>query len=95
MTPKNIGLMRWSDQYVWAYYWATTVMLTVGFGDIVPQNSFEALCMILIETTSCIVLAYNVNCVGNIISKIRSYDLEKSNNLKIFKNLNEKCELND
>jgi hypothetical protein len=21
-------------QYIWAYYWATTIMLTVGFGDI-------------------------------------------------------------
>lgn len=49
-------------------------MLTVGFGDIVPTNKNEALCMIFIETMSCIVLAYNINRVGSIISKIRSYD---------------------
>lgn len=29
--------------------------------------------MIFIETLSCIVLAYNINSVGNIIKKITSY----------------------
>ena len=48
-------------------------MLTVGFGDIVPTNSQEALIMIFIESLSCIVLAYNINSVGGIIKKITSY----------------------
>ena len=47
-------------------------MLTVGFGDIVPKNSAEALSLIFIETMSCIVLAYNINRVGIVIQKIRS-----------------------
>jgi hypothetical protein len=29
----------WSEKYIWGYYWATTIMLTVGFGDITPRNS--------------------------------------------------------
>jgi len=29
---------EWYEQYVWAYYWGTTIMLTVGFGDISPGN---------------------------------------------------------
>ena len=48
-------------------------MLTVGFGDICPTNSRQALVMIFIETLSCVVLAYNVNSVGKIIKKITSY----------------------
>jgi hypothetical protein len=48
--------------------------------------------MIFIETISCIVLAYNINRLGNIIQKIRSYDLEQINNMKTFNQMNEKSE---
>jgi hypothetical protein len=33
---------------------------------------------------SCIILAYNINCVGNIIDKLRIQFQEKNNNLKTF-----------
>ena len=32
----------WNIQYFWAYYWATTIMMTVGFGDFLPNNYQEA-----------------------------------------------------
>jgi hypothetical protein len=35
---KNLQESNWIDQYVWGYYWATTIMLTIGFGDITPQT---------------------------------------------------------
>jgi len=73
MHLKNIENAPWYEQYSWAYYWGTTIMLTVGFGDIVPTNYKEALVMIFIETLTCILLAYNINSVGNIIKKITSY----------------------
>ena len=69
---KNIGGNPWYEIYIWAYYWAVNIMLTVGFGDIVPQTYEEALCLIFIETISCIVLAYNINNVGSLISNIRA-----------------------
>lgn len=28
----------WYERYVWAYYWGTNVMLTVGFGDFVATT---------------------------------------------------------
>lgn len=28
----------WIDKYIWGYYWGTTIMLTVGFGDICASN---------------------------------------------------------
>lgn len=70
-------------------------MLTVGFGDIVPTTYKEALCMIFIETFSCIALAYNINCVGALISNIRSSDVQTSKKLKIFKKLTDKTSINE
>ena len=49
-------------------------MLTVGFGDLTPTNSKEIVFIILIETFSCILLAYSINNVGSIIKKITSYE---------------------
>jgi hypothetical protein len=65
-------------------------MLTIGFGDIVPVTYKEACCMILIETISCVILSYNISCVGSLISNIRSQDIERGKNLKIFKKLADK-----
>ena len=64
-------------------------MLTVGFGDLTPANYKEAVCLTIIETVSCILLAYNINCVGTLISNIRSQDIEKNKNLKIMRRLAE------
>lgn len=72
MVVKGISNSSWSERYIWSYYWAANIMLTVGFGDIVAVNSKEAICLIFIETFSCIVMAYNINCMGEIINNIRS-----------------------
>jgi hypothetical protein len=32
-------------------------------------------------------LAYNINCIGTLINNIRSQDLEKSKNFKVFRKL--------
>ena len=77
----------WYEIYAWAYYWGATIMLTVGFGDVTPANYKEAICVTLIETISCILLAYNINCVGNLISTIRNQDTEKNKKLKIIRRL--------
>ena len=84
---KNLLDAPWYQIYIWAYYWAVNMMLTVGFGDIVASNHIEALCLIFVQTLSCIVLAYNINCVGSLISGIRQQDLEKCKKYKIFRSL--------
>jgi len=46
---------------MWAYYWATTIMMTIGFGDITATNHSEAVVLAFLELFSCIVLAYNIS----------------------------------
>lgn len=100
LDPVNNWVLRanlqdrpWFEQYIWAYYWAITTMLSIGYGDIVVSSYKEAICMIFIETFSCIILAYTINSVGNLIKKLQSNHLEKNKNLKIFKEIVEKNEL--
>lgn len=38
LTVKGIEDAPWFVRYVWAYYWGTTIMLTIGFGDIVATT---------------------------------------------------------
>ena len=64
-------------------------MLTVGFGDIAASHYKEALCLIFIETVSCVVLAYNVSCVGDLIMNLKSKDHEKKNQIKLFNKITE------
>jgi len=70
-------------------------MLTVGFGDISATNYKEALCLIFIETVSCVVLAYNVSCVGDLIMNIKEKDCEKKNQIKIFRKITESNPVSD
>jgi hypothetical protein len=70
-------------------------MLTVGFGDLVACNYQEAVCLIFIQTFSCLIIAYNVNCVGSIISNIRFLDQQKHKKIKIFKKLTDSSNISD
>jgi hypothetical protein len=33
---------------------------------------------------SCIILAYNINCVGDLVNNLRIHKIEKNKNLKTF-----------
>ena len=59
-------------------------MLTVGFGDFAATTASEALVLIFVETFSCIMLAYNINTVGSILTEINEKENERKAQLKIF-----------
>lgn len=57
------------EQYTTSLYWAFTTMVTVGYGDITPQNTKERLltmCSMLIASG---VFAYTLNSIGTIVSR--------------------------
>ena len=95
LVKKNLAHLPWGEKFIWAFYWATTIMLTVGFGDISPTTTDEALCIIFIETLGCILLTYNINSVGNIIRDIASYSKEKETNLKALSRIQDKFSLSE
>ena len=70
LVEKDLAHLEWGEKFIWAHYWATNIMLTVGFS---PTTADEALCITFIEILGCILLTYNINSVGNIIRDITSY----------------------
>ena len=74
MTLAGIAHEPWEVIYYFSFYWATTIMMTVGFGDFLPHTAEEALTTAFIEIFSVIILAYNISEIGSIISRIRNMD---------------------
>lgn len=48
LKSNNLHHLSWIERYIWAYYWAANIMLTVGFGDIHAVSTLEAGFLILI-----------------------------------------------
>lgn len=79
----------WYKTYIWSYYWACTIMMTMGFGDITPIEFRQAICIAFLELFTCIVLAYNISEVGNIITAMRTPSTELHKKIGILRRMNE------
>ena len=71
----KIRTEHWEVKYVNSLYYAIVTMVTVGYGDITPQNSIEKIFSICYIGMACGVFAYGVNEVGTILR-----DMYKSEN---------------
>ena len=63
-------------QYLFALYWSTVTLMTVGYGDISAQNIHEICFSIITINVGCGILAYIINTIGLVIG-----DINKERNL--------------
>ena len=52
-------------------------MITVGYGDITPQNPPEKLFAILIMLLACAVFAYTMNTMGTVLQSFENIEYKK------------------
>ena len=90
MDNKNILNSDWKNQYLYSFYWAVVVMMTVGFGDIVPRNIVEVSFCIIAIFTGCALYAYNLNKIGIILQNIYREENEFKEELRIINNFMER-----
>lgn len=60
----------WEIRYVNSLYYSIVTMVTVGYGDITPQNTVEKIYLIFYIGVACGVFAYSVNEVGTILKEM-------------------------
>ncbi|KAL4492316.1 hypothetical protein ABPG73_003264 [Tetrahymena malaccensis] len=55
------------DIYVASIFWSIITMITIGYGDIVPQSTNERVYVICVAFVSCGVFAYSINTIGETV----------------------------
>jgi CRP-like cAMP-binding protein len=58
-----------AEQYLESFYWAITVLSTVGFGDITPASKVEKMFSILAELIGCVCFAMLMGSLANLFSQ--------------------------
>ena len=62
--------LPWPDRYVYSLYQAFITMTTIGYGDVPPYNTQENIFVIIIAIICCVIFAYSMNNIGEILKKL-------------------------
>lgn len=69
---KHILEKEWYIIYLYSFYWSIITVMTVGYGDITPQNELETITAFTSILLGCMVFAYSINKIGSIIQDINT-----------------------
>ena len=71
ITEYNIFHDDLKVKYVTSFYWSIVTIMTVGYGDITPQNISERIYCIFVILFGCMMFPYSINCIGLIIQNMK------------------------
>eukprot|EP00347_Sterkiella_histriomuscorum_P012789 403367218 len=74
-TTGNLVNAETIDLYISSVFWAAVTILTVGYGDIVPQNDFEVAVNIVILFVGVSLYAYTFSKLSTLFSSVNSKDV--------------------
>lgn len=91
----HLNYDEWMKKYIYSFYWAIVTMMTVGYGDVTPQNELEAVCSILVIVFGCVLYAYNLNCVGILMQEIYRNQRNLETRLQIINDFMDRKKINN
>lgn len=67
LSNENLSYSSNIEKYVIGWYWGSTILSTVGFGEIIPANNVERFFISIVQVVCCMTFGYFVNAIGEII----------------------------
>lgn len=58
-----------SIHYIYSLYWSCVTIMTVGYGDIAPQNPIETVFTMIAVLFGCLVVAFVISSIGGIMNE--------------------------
>lgn len=71
LTTQGLLHEEWYIQYMSSFYWSIVTVMTVGYGDITPQNYLERCFCLFIILFGGMIFPYSINSIGLIIQDMR------------------------
>ncbi len=59
-------------QYIYSLYWASTTMISIGYGDITPKNPTEVGFTVFIQFLSCLLYGFSINSIWSIVQELNA-----------------------
>ena len=72
----NFTTIDWESKYLNSLYWSLVTMVTVGYGDIVPQNNLEKIFCIITIVIGFTIFGFTLGSFGDIIHKMNAKNQE-------------------
>ena len=76
ITYYNFQNIDWESKYLNSLYWSMVTMVSVGYGDIVPQNNIEKVFCIITMLIGFTIFGFTFGSFGDIIQKMNAKNQE-------------------